>query len=225
LTSPLADLQPRGEPREPPTRDQTPRRPGRRLAGLFVLLALGTLGCPGRSTPEAACEQLFHAIAEGDASAVFDGLLQTTQWSFYTVVKNHRQMRELILASYPAEQQPAALARLYGADADNGRELFMRLYPQRYEKSFTERLGSGPLRVDKPAGGEGGAAGAPVRCQLQQGQPFTMQRAASGRWGLGELDREWDEAQLRTFHDLATVQKNAELYRKVRPAQPRDKQP
>ncbi len=190
-------------------------RPGGLCGALLggLLLALG--GCAGKNTPEAACEQLLRAVAEGDASAVFDSLLQTTQWSFYSVVKNHRKMRDLITDSYPATQQAAALGRLYGADASNGRELFVRLYPERYEKDFSARLGPGaPQLGDAPAG----PAGAPRRLCSRGGSPFMLQVAASGRWGMAELDREWDEAQLRAFHDLATVQKNAELYHGVQPA-------
>jgi len=198
---------------------------GRR--GLFCALWLAVAGCAGKSTPEAACEQLLHAVAEGDASAVFDSLLQTTQWSFYSVAKNHRKMRDLIKDSYPAAQQGVALGRLYGADAGSGRDLFVRLYPERYEKDFTARLGPGAMQVaaapSEPAGPAGparpaGPAGAPRRLCSRGGPPFMLQATTAGRWGMAELDREWDEAQLRAYHDLATVQKNAELYRGVQPA-------
>jgi hypothetical protein len=173
------------------------------------------LSCQPSRTPEGACEHLLRAISEGDASAVFDALMPPTQWSFDTVVKNHRRMRELILASYPAELQAAALGRLYGAEASSGRDLFGRTYPERYEKDFSRRLGSGPMQLGPAPSSD---SGAPRRlCARQGGQPFVLQ-AAAGKWGLVELDREWDEAQLRTFHDVATVQKNAELYQGVRPA-------
>ena len=189
------------------------RRKLRCGAGLGLLL--GLLGCSGNRTPEAACEHLLRALSEGDASAVFDALLQPTQWSFYTVAKNHRRMRELIRASYPPEQQAAALGRLYGADASSGRALFLRLYPERYEKDYNQRLGTGPMQVTATTNSD---SGAPRRlCAQKGGQPFVLQ-AVAGKWGLAELDREWDEAQLRTFHDLATVQKNAELYHGVQPA-------
>lgn len=185
-------------------------------AGFFVAAGcLAATGCAGKNTPEAACEQLLHAVAEGDASAVFDSLLQTTQVSFFSVAKNHRKMRDLITDSYPAAQQAAALGRLYGADAGSGRELFARLYPERYEKDFSARLGSGALQV---AAAPPGPAGAPRRLCSRGGPPFILQATAAGRWGMAELDREWDEAQLRAHHDLATVQKNAELYHGVQPA-------
>lgn len=183
------------------------------LIGLFGGLCC-LLGCSSARTPEAACEQLLHALAEGDPSSVFDALLQTTQWSFHSVVKNHKKMHALIRESYPAAQQAAALGRLYGAEASSGRDLFVRLYPDRYEKDFTQRQGSGPMQVTPAAGG---AAGERL-CGRQGGRPFMLKAAASGKWGMSELDREWDEAQLRAYHDLATVQKNAELYRGVQPA-------
>ena len=184
--------------------------------GALAGLVLGLAGCSASRTPEGACEHLLRAVSEGDASAVFDSLVSTTQWSFYTVVKNHRKMHDLIQASYPAEQQAAALGRLYAADASSGRDLFARSYAERHEKDYGQRLGSGPVQVTATAPSDSGAQRR--LCQRQSGQPFMLQ-AAAGKWGLGELDREWDEAQLRTFHDLITVQKNAELYRSVQPAQ------
>jgi len=189
-----------------------------------VSLSLLLLGC-SRKTPEAACEQLVHALADGDASAVFDSLLQTTQWAMYTVQKNHTQMRSLITQSYPPEQRPAALSRLVGAEADSGRDLFIRLYPTRYERSMQARLGSSPGTLEPTIEAmSSSATGAKrARCQLGTGQSFELQQAASGRWGLAELDREWQEAELRAVHDLATVEKNAQLYRQVQqgmPAQP-----
>ena len=39
-----------------------------------------------------------------------------------------------------------------------------------------------------------------------------------GRWGFLELRDEWEHAKLRSTHDLATVQRNAELYRRAGPA-------
>lgn len=187
------------------------------LRGSFLVgLLVGLAGCFGSRTPEAACEKLLQAISEGDPSSVFDALLQTTQWSFYSVAKNHKKMRELIRDNYPAAQQGAALGRLYGADASSGRDLFVRLYPERFEKDFTTRLGTGPMRITTVEGGAGAAA---LRfCSRQGGRPFMLQATSSGKWGMSELDREWDEAQLRAYHDLETVKKNAELYRGVQPA-------
>ena len=89
--------------------------------GFWAGLVLGLDGCSPNRTPQGACEQLLHAIAEGDSSAVFDALMPSTQWSFYTVVKNHRKMHDVIQSSYPVEQRAAALGRLYAADASSGR--------------------------------------------------------------------------------------------------------
>lgn len=195
-----------------------PASPALRYAGLGLLggLLCGLPGCHASRTPEAACEKLLQAIAEGDPSSVFEALLQTTQASFYSVAKNHRKMRELIRDSYPAAQQAAALGRLYAAEAGSGRDLFVGLYAQRYEQDFNRRLGTGPMHLTAQEPGPGGLPR--QLCARKSGQPFLLQATATGKWGMAELDREWDEAQLRTFHDLATVQKNAELYRGVQPA-------
>lgn len=192
----------------------------RGLRGFRGVAALGGLvllvpGCTRLRSPEAACELLVRGIAEGDASTVFEALLQSTQWSFETVQKNHRKMRDLINEHYPVEQRPAALARLYGSEADSGRDLFQQLYTERYQADFQARAGSGPPRVQP-----GSDPDARADCQRQQppagAAPFRLGRMPSGRWGLLELDREWDDAKLRAVHDLETVKKNAELFQQAR---------
>lgn len=183
-------------------------------AGLLGLGLFGGAGCTRLRTPEAACELLLRGIGEGDASSIFDALLVSTQWSFATVQKNHRAMRALIKKSYPAEQQPAAQARLYGAEADSGRDLFQDLYPERFQADFQARAGSGPPEVTRTPEGDG------ALCQRRNkppgARPFRLGRMPDGRWGMMELDREWDEAKLRAVHDLETVKKNAELFQKAR---------
>lgn len=178
------------------------------LFALLGCLALG--GCRHPRTPEQACEDFLRAVSEGDGGGVFDSLVETTRWAFYTVQKNHRKMRDLVGETYPPAERPAALARLYGAEADSGRDLFIQIYPERYAASWSSRLGTGELRVapspDKPT---------EYLCQRASGQPFRISRSASGKWGMSELNAEWDQAQLRAVHDLETVQKNADLYRRL----------
>lgn len=182
---------------------------------VISLLASGVAGvlgpgCAKTSTPEAACESFFAALAEGDAGAAFDHLIESTQWSLATVQKNHRRMRELIESSYPPAEQPAALARLYGASDGSGRELWARLYLERYAQFFAERQGAGAVQVtpslERPA---------ERLCGREGKKPLRVARAASGRWGIADLDSEWEQAQLRAVHDLDTIQKNADLYKRV----------
>lgn len=184
-----------------------------RCTRLFVPVALAGLalaggGCTRLSSADAACEQLVRGIAEGDASAVFDTLPRPTQWAFFTVQKNHRKMKQIVESDYAPADRPAALARLYAADEADGRALFQRLYTERYAAAFTARLGTGEPQV-RP---EGGSA---ALCARGSGAGLRLVRAASGQWGLSELDVEWDQAQLRAVHDLETVQKNAELYKRA----------
>jgi hypothetical protein len=188
-------------------RSRLPGRWWRLPLAVCGLLWLG--GCPGRSTPQRACEQLHRAVAEGDPGAVFDWLYEPTQWAFYTVQKNHRKMRDLIRLSYPATEREAALGRLYGSEADSGRELFAQLYPQRYGQDFAARLGSGPslLRPHPQRPGDY-LCGAGDRA-------LWLRRADSGLWGVADLASDWEQAQLRAVLDLATVEKNAALYRRV----------
>jgi hypothetical protein len=176
---------------------------------IFVLgvAALLGLGCQRSRSAESVCAAFFSAVGEGDAGAVFDNLLETTQWSLYSVQKNHRAMRELIDSSYPPAERPAAASRLYAAEAESGRDLFIRIYPSRYASAFSTRLGSGDPEV-KSSGGES-------LCQAQGGTPFRIARATSGRLGIADLDAEWNDAQVRTFHDLDTIKKNAELYKQA----------
>jgi hypothetical protein len=186
----------------------------RRIA--FCVLCWSLLpACHRPRTPERVCAALLQAVSEGDAGAVFDNLLDTTQWALMGVQKNHHRMHELIESSYPATEREAALARLYGATADSGRDLFIRLYPDRYAPAFLARIkaASGPesaakVRPNPERAGE-------FFCQLGDSAPFRLAQAASGRFGLAELDSDWAQAQLRTIHDLETVEMNANLYRRV----------
>lgn len=182
--------------------------------GLLAGVAAGGFGagCAKTSTPEAACESFFAALAEGDAGAAFDNLIESTQWSFATVQKNHRRMRELIESSYPPAEKPAALARLYGASDGSGRDLWARLYSERYSQFFAERQGaSGDAIKVTPSSEHPGER----LCGREGRKPLRVARAASGRWGIADLDSEWEQAQLRAVHDLETIQKNADLYKRV----------
>lgn len=180
-------------------------------AGCALLSAVGCVaGCHRVMSPEQTCEQLLRGIAEGDSVTVFEVLTQPTQWALYTVQKNHQKMRQLIEKSYPEAERPAALARLYGADADDGRALFARAYAERYGATLAARLGTGEPQLRR----DGSDVALCSRSQSQS-PPYRLQRASSGRWGFAELDLEWDQAQLRAVHDLATVQKNADLYQQA----------
>lgn len=161
--------------------------------------------CSRGKTAESACLALRDAILEADGTAVYDSLLQSTQWSVSTVQKLHAQMAVAIAASYPSQEQEAALARLYAAEADSGRELFWQLYPERYAADFRERVGE-QQPVTQVSDRE-------ARCGV--GKPFALAVGQDGKWGLSELDREWEDAKLRAYHDLETVQKNVALYRRM----------
>lgn len=182
------------------------------LAGTLVCGLLAA--CRHPRTPEQACEDFLRAVSEGDGGSVFDSLLETTRWAFFTVQKNHREMRQLVGDTYPPAERTAALARLYGADAESGRDLFIQIYPERYAAAWTSRLGSGePRLVPSPDSTAGQAS--EFLCQRSSGQPFRIRRTASGKWGMSELNSEWEQAQLRAIHDLETVKKNADLYRRL----------
>ena len=51
--------------------------------------------------------------------AVYDALLQNTQWSVSTVQKLHAQMASAITSRYPGPEQAAALARLRASGASS----------------------------------------------------------------------------------------------------------
>jgi hypothetical protein len=171
-----------------------------------LLLSLAS-GCSRGKTAESACHDLRDAILEADGMAVYDALLQNTQWSVSTVQKLHAQMASAITSRYPGPEQAAALARLYAAEADSGRELFWQLYPERYAADFRERVGEQmPVTL---------VSAQQARCGTDAGKPFALSLGQDGKWGLSELDREWEDAKLRAYHDLETVQKNVELYRRM----------
>lgn len=198
------------------SRPASSRGPG--WAPLLVVLWAGA--CQPQNSPERVCGNFLRAVAEGDATLIFDQLSQPTQWALYTVQKNQARMRQLVQQSYPAGEQAQALSRLYAADAENGRELFARLYAERYGASFRQRLGSGAVKAELvPSAPSGGASpvGGELHCHRAAagGAAFRFVREASGRYGLVELAAEWEAAQLRATHDLATVEKNAEIYRQA----------
>lgn len=178
-------------------------------AGLAAVVLLGSLGggCSRNQTAESACESLRNAVLEADGIAVFEVLLENTQWSVATVQKLHRRMAESIRSSYPAGEQAAALARLYAADSDNGQELFLQLYTERYAADFRARVGE-QMSVQVDAAGQ-------ASCGAAAARPFPLALGRDGQWGLSELDREWEDAKLRAYHDQETVTKNVELYRRV----------
>lgn len=187
------------------------RARGRGIVSLLPLWVVVMAGCPSGKSPERTCQSFLSAVAEGDAPMIFDRLSQPTQWAMYTVQSQHAAMRALVQKSYPASEQAQALSRLYAAEAENGRDLFARLYPERYAASFHARLGSGAAQVEL------GAGGAELLCRRANtaGPPFRFARDESGRYGLSELAAEWESAQLRATHDRATVEKNAEIYRQA----------
>lgn len=177
----------------------------RLLLCAVVIAGLGLLACLPPATPEAACERFLQGVREGDADTVFDALVKTTQWSFHTVAKNSRQMRDLIERTYPAAERRAALARLPAGEG-NGKALFRALYPQRYAASFQRRLGQGAMSVTQKGPDR-------ATCSRPGGEPFLLSRGPKGGWGMAELDDEWEQAKLRAVHDLTTVQENARLYK------------
>ncbi len=173
----------------------------RSLAGLALLL----LACHRVPTPERACARFLQGVREGDAALVFDNLLQTTQWSIYTVAKVQAEMRALIQRSYPPAERQQALLRLPGGEASgDGPALFRALYGPRYARDLQARLGSGAPQMT--------VQGEEATCRRAQGQAFRFARGPGGRWGLAELDGEWELAKVRAIHDLDTVRENARLY-------------
>lgn len=178
-------------------------------SGLWVwVLWLGLCtGCSQGKTADSACLALRDAVLEADGTAVYDALMQSTQWSISTVYKLHAQMAGAIATSYPGKEQAAALARLYAADADSGRDLFWQLYPERYAADFRERVGE-QMPVTQVSDRE-------ARCGTAASKPFVLSVGLDGKWGLSELDREWEDAKLRAYHDLETVQQNVALYRRM----------
>ena len=170
-------------------------------------LLLATLwGACSSRTPESVCAALVRGVAEGDAVQVFAQLDEPTRWAMYTVEKNHRRMRELIAAAYAPGEKEAALSRLHAGTTGSGEALFAEIYAGRYAALFAKRLGTGSLVVQRHSETE-------ARCARQSGQGLRLSSSAQGRWGVAELSSEWKDAELRAVHDLATVEKNAELYR------------
>lgn len=190
------------------------RRPVRWRA-LLPLLLLCACRSGAMRSPERACAALLLAVQRDDAEAVFAALLQNTQWSLHSVARQQREMQALIERDYPRAERTQALSRLLRRDLKDGRDLFVRLYPERYAAGFRRRLdgAQGPAHIKT----EGSSAACTQQGAPPAAPPFRLALSPAGRWGLSELDAEWELLKVRGVHDLATVQENARLYTQERP--------
>lgn len=164
-------------------------------------------------TAEDAYLHLAKACAKGDPARLFDALDTDTQWSIETVQHNQREMRRLVLESYPPEERDRALARIPEAVEEDEE------HPRRYFR----RLPDSPAKLAEVGRRMQLGEGRPVGSVDQKtwtatvwrtgGSILHFARDAKGRWGFSELRPDWEHAKLRATHDLETVRQNAALYR------------
>ena len=190
--------------------------------GLRLCLCLVALLLPActhkpepATSPEEAFDQLLDAANASDPARLFDALDTDTQWAIETAHKSQREMRQLIVASYPPAERDAALARIPAAceeDLERPRRYFRRTEGAADILADLKRrlyLGTG-----QPVGSVRKAEGI-AEVWREGGSIFHFARDAKGRWGFMELRVSWERGRERALHELETVQKNAALYQRL----------
>jgi hypothetical protein len=187
------------------------------LAALLVLVGAGCGRHPPARSAEEAYLRLLEACDKGDPALLFDAFDTPTLWAIETVHKSQREMRQLIVASYPVAERDRALGRLPAACQE---ELELpRRYYRRLDDSAAaldevrKRLYAG---TGQPIGTVRAAAGT-ADVWREGGSIFHFGRDGAGRWGYMELRELWERAKERALHEVETVRHNAALYDRQRP--------
>lgn len=190
------------------------RLAGPAIAGVLVVAA----GCNGKPpaarSAEDAYAQLLEAVDSGDGARLFDALDTPTQWAIETVHKSQREMRQLVVESYPPAERDAALQRIPAAceeDLDRPRRYFRRL------PDTAETVADIKRRLHLGTGTPTGSIRRPdgvAEVWREGGSLFHFDQDASGRWGDLELRATWERNKERALHELDTVRENAALYKR-----------
>ena len=205
------------------------RRPLLPLASIFSILSIfsvfsiaGLVACSHKTetatSPEDAFDQLVDAANTGDTARLFDALDTRTQWAIETVHKSQREMRGLIVESYPPAERDAAMQRLPAAceeDLTRPRRYYRRL--SGVDEILADLKRRLYLGTGQPVGSVRKAEGI-AEVWREGGSIFHFARDEKGRWGFMELREFWERGQERALHELDTVKSNAALYKKVAPA-------
>jgi hypothetical protein len=179
------------------------------LTSVVLVIGAGGTGCRRRAkSAEEAFTRLERAVAAGDAIEFYGDLDAATRSAVGDAYHDERLERTIISAKYPEAEQPAALAKLDAAAADDVEHYFARVAGARKTvEGYRKRLGSvsGPIK-QKP---DGDAATWVAR---QDGMPFHFHRDSDGSWGFTELAAEWALEKDRANHAVKTVRENAALF-------------
>ena len=193
--------------------------------GLAVASLLLVAGCKGQAdtSPEEAFVRLLDACDSGDGAKLFDAFDTNTQWAIETVHKADREMRQLVIDTYPPETRDAALARLPAAceeDLERPRRFFRRL------DASAEILADLKRRIyagtGQPVGSVRKKEGI-AEVWREGGSIFHFARDDKGRWGFNEQREMWEREKERALHEVDTVRRNADLYRKAKGGAPAGK--
>ena len=190
---------------------------------LGALVVAGLAGCARErpdTSPEEAFLRLLGACDSDDPARLFDALDTPTQWAIETVHKAQREVRSLVLASYPPAERERALALLPPAceeELDRPRRYFRRLDDSAATLAELKRriyLGTG-----QPVGSVRKQEGL-ADVWREGGSIFHFSRDDKGRWGFLELRDRWERSKERALHELETVTRNAALYQRRPGADP-----
>jgi hypothetical protein len=157
---------------------------------------------------EGAIGYLAQALEEDDAARLYRVLDERSRHALISIVADRRASASVIRASYPEDEQAAALEALGdAADVATPEELFARRCARACRDALTEAVGApaGQREVD----GE-------LVVTTSRGELRFYRARAGSWWGFvwetEALDRERDAAS----RDLRQIERNAEVFRRRR---------
>lgn len=179
------------------------------VAGAAAAYPLFHQPFPPDTTPEGAYMRIAISVTSDDPKAFFAYLETQAQWACYTLQEMRKKARDLVLASYPPDQQKK-LADDYApyANAPDGSDVFAYVYRARNWSRRMRKDLSGVASVDR----EGDRASVVT----VQGTRWPFRKRDNGIWGLTVFTAELLADAEKATRDLAVVQAAAADYDRLK---------
>jgi hypothetical protein len=160
---------------------------------------------PSNESPEGAYARIAKALAEGHPRDVFPYLETDAQWACISVHDARKAAKNRVAASYPASEQPTALAELGPlADSIDGEDVFVRTAEQRGWLARLKKDLSGGKGVE--------INGDRATVVTARGTRYSFRRRDNGMWGLTMFTAELVADRDKATRDLAVVNAAADDY-------------